>query len=184
MFAPIELADDVVLREIRESDAPALLQAYLKNRDYLAPWEPERPASFFTLVNIRAMIQDDVYHEAVGDRVPLIFQWGEAIGGILTLEHIVRDAWQSGELSFWLDPELSGRGLMTKSVTALTEHALSVLALHRIVAGTLPHNANSQNVLRRCGYTQFGVAQDYLKIAGAWQDHIMFERVGAESENV
>jgi ribosomal-protein-alanine N-acetyltransferase len=32
-------------------------------------------------------------------------------------------------------------------------------------------------VLRRCGFTEYGRAPQYLFIAGAWQDHVMFQRI-------
>jgi ribosomal-protein-alanine N-acetyltransferase len=51
------------------------------------------------------------------------------------------------------------------------------IGLHRIEAGTLPHNEASQMVLRRCGFKRFGTAEDYLFIAGSWQDHVMFQKI-------
>ncbi len=44
------------------------------------------------------------------------------------------------------------------------------LHLHRVQAATLLRNEASQAVLRKCGFTEFGVAADYLHIAGSWQD--------------
>ena len=49
--------------------------------------------------------------------------------------------------------------------------------LHRVEAGTLVDNAASQVVLRRCGFEPYGTAAQYLFIAGAWQDHLLFQRV-------
>jgi ribosomal-protein-alanine N-acetyltransferase len=42
------------------------------------------------------------------------------------------------------------------------------------------HNAASQQVLRRDGFEEFGLARDYLRIAGRWQDHRLFQRILAE----
>jgi len=42
-------------------------------------------------------------------------------------------------------------------------------------AGTLVHNVRSQKVLLRNGFVRFGLAPSYLKIAGKWQDHILFQ---------
>jgi ribosomal-protein-alanine N-acetyltransferase len=53
----------------------------------------------------------------------------------------------------------------------------SDLGLHRLEAGTLAHNEASQVVLRRCGFDQYGKAAQYLFIVGAWQDHVMFEKI-------
>ena len=42
-------------------------------------------------------------------------------------------------------------------------------------AGALPHNVRSQRVLERNGFVRFGVAPQYLSIAGHWQDHVMYQ---------
>ena len=51
------------------------------------------------------------------------------------------------------------------------------LGLHRIQAATLLHNAASQRILNKSGFTQIGLAPLYLKIAGQWQDHLLFQRI-------
>jgi ribosomal-protein-alanine N-acetyltransferase len=53
--------------------------------------------------------------------------------------------------------------------------------LHRLQAGTLLHNAASQTVLRRNGFTPIGVAPRYLRIAGRWQDHLLFQLLADET---
>ena len=48
MVQPIQLPHDLELRLVRADDAAALADAYTRNRDYLAPWEPLRNDEFFT----------------------------------------------------------------------------------------------------------------------------------------
>lgn len=48
------------------------------------------------------------------------------------------------------------------------------IGLHRLQAETLLHNTASQRVLARNGFRPFAVAPSYLKIAGEWQDHILY----------
>ncbi len=55
------------------------------------------------------------------------------------------------------------------------------LGLHRLEAGTLLHNTPSQRVLARNGFRPFAVAESYLKIAGRWQDHVLFQRLNPAS---
>lgn len=52
--------------------------------------------------------------------------------------------------------------------------AFGKLGLHRLQAETLLHNTASQRVLTRNGFRPFAVAPAYLKIAGEWQDNILF----------
>jgi RimJ/RimL family protein N-acetyltransferase len=41
-------------------------------------------------------------------------------------------------------------------------------------------NTGSQGVLLRNGFRPYGVAPSYLKIAGRWQDHILFHLLGED----
>lgn len=74
------------------------------------------------------------------------------IVGRLTLANIVRGAFDSGELGYWLDSDLEGRGVMTRAVGAVLRTAREDLGLHRVQAGTLLHNVGSQTVLQRNGF--------------------------------
>lgn len=60
--------------------------------------------------------------------------------------------------------------------------ALKELDLHRVQAETLVSNVASQKVLSMTGFTQYGFAPKYLKIAGQWQDHLMFQRISDRHE--
>ncbi len=68
-------------------------------------------------------------------------------------------------------------GLATAAVREIVAVAFGELGLHRVQAGTLPHNAGSQRVLERNGFARIGVAPAYLSIAGRWQDHVLFQVV-------
>ncbi|MGZ4547737.1 MAG: GNAT family N-acetyltransferase, partial [Blastococcus sp.] len=47
--------------------------------------------------------------------------------------------------------------------------------LHRVEAATLVDNLASQAVLRHTGFTLIGHAPGYLRIAGGWRDHMLFQ---------
>lgn len=47
MFETNQLSENVIMRVLRQSDAPALTDAYERNRSYLTPWEPVRSEEYF-----------------------------------------------------------------------------------------------------------------------------------------
>jgi [ribosomal protein S5]-alanine N-acetyltransferase len=96
--------------------------------------------------------------------------------GQVSIDNVVRGVLQSATIGYWLDHEHVGRGLATAMVAHVVEHARE-LGLHRLEAGTLVHNTASQAVLRRSGFTEYGTAERFLFIRGAWQDHVLFQRI-------
>jgi ribosomal-protein-alanine N-acetyltransferase len=176
MRDPVELDDGIVVRLLADGDGPALAEAYRRNREHLAPWEPERSEGFFAdAVHVRdARAQRERYD--AGTAVPLVLADGDEIVGRVNLTDIVRGAFQNANLGYWVDHRLTGRGLATMAV-GVALHAAREAGLHRVQAGTLVHNAASQTVLARNGFERFGLARRYLRIAGEWQDHAMFERL-------
>jgi ribosomal-protein-alanine N-acetyltransferase len=65
----------------------------------------------------------------------------------------------------------------TRAVGLAVEQAFGRIGLHRLEAGTLVDNLASQRVLEKNGFVRIGVAPRYLRIAGDWRDHILFQRV-------
>ncbi|MFQ8831961.1 MAG: GNAT family N-acetyltransferase [Ruthenibacterium lactatiformans] len=101
---------------------------------------------------------------------------GRVIGSV-ALNNIVRGAFQSCFLGYKLDGALCGRGYMTQAVEACTRFAFGPAALHRVEANVLPRNTASLRVLEKCGYRPEGLARRYLRINGAWEDHIHMVRL-------
>ena len=44
--------------------------------------------------------------------------------------------------------------------------------LHRIEANVMPKNKASLKVLKKLGFHEEGLAYNYLKINGKWEDHV------------
>ena len=166
------------IRLLTPDDAPALSALRLRSRAFLAPWESIRPAEHDTEAGQREAAEAALVRHARGEGVPLaILDDDGSVAGALNLTTVVRGAAQSCSLGYWLGADRTGRGLATEAVRAAVAHAFDGLGLHRVEAGTLLHNAASQAVLARCGFTRYGLAPRYLRIAGEWQDHVLFQRL-------
>jgi len=165
-------------RLIRPDDAPRLAALVTASRDFLAPWEPVRGEAYFTVEGQVAAVRGALAQHEQGMGLPhvILDPAGEVVGRI-NLSGIVRGPFQSGNLGYWLNEAHTGRGLATAAVRHVVRLAFDELGLHRIQAGTLPHNTASQRVLERTGFVRFGLAPEYLKIAGRWQDHVLFQLI-------
>lgn len=172
-FTP--LSDDVGMRLLHTEDVSGLAAAYVRNREHLAPWEPDRGDHFFTPDGQARSVSHALDEYAVGKGVPLVLTAGTRIVGRVNINSIVRGSFQNCHLGYWIAADVEGKGFMTRAIAAAVAVVRDELGLHRIEAATLVHNAASQRVLLANGFEEYGTAPRYLKIAGRWQDHRVFQ---------
>ena len=169
------------IRLLDAADAAVLSGVVRRNREFLAPWEPVRPDSYFTLDGQRDAVADSLSRYRTDTQVPyVILDDSDVVVGRINLNNVVRGAFQSASVGYWLAEEAGGRGFATQAVTEVVAAAFGDLGLHRLEAGTVPENVRSQAVLLRNGFEQYGYAPRYLSIAGRWQDHLLFQRLAED----
>lgn len=169
------------IRLVSRTDADALSQLLQTHRDFLAPWEPVRSEDYVTAPGQLADIEAALGRHEHGTAAPFVILDDDgSVAGRVTLSGIVQGPFQSCSMGYWLAEDRTGRGLATQAVAAAVEHAFTTLGLHRVEAATLLANTASQKVLARNGFEEFGMAPRYLKIAGEWQDHRMFQRLAED----
>ena len=172
----LRLDAEHILRPVRLGDGAALSRAYLSNRDHLAPWEPTRDEAFFGVASQEHHAQQCVEDAVSGRGARFVIESDDGeIRGRMNLNNIVRGAFWSADLGYWIDASRLRRGLASRAVAQTAEYARTELRLHRLQAATLLHNLGSQRVLLGNGFERIGLAPKYLRIAGEWQDHILFQ---------
>lgn len=159
-------------------ETTALLQ---ENREFLAPWEPLRDDTYFRIENQLEIAKRSIEKHAQGTMFPAVILDDGAIVGRLTLSGVTRGAFQSAAMGYWVSQRANGRGVATRAVFEAIEVAFGELGLHRLQAETLFSNTASQRVLARNRFRPYGVAPDYLRINGRWQDHILFQLIADEA---
>jgi ribosomal-protein-alanine N-acetyltransferase len=169
------VSGQVTVRPVGLDDVPALTALLVANRDHLAPWDPVRPDDYWTEEFQRqdtARLLD--LHRLGGVLPGVVLLDGEPVGRI-SVHNVVHGPFLSGDLGYWVSRHATRRGVATAAVAEMVRWAFGEVGLHRLQAGTLLHNAASQRVLRKSGFTPIGVAPGYLRIAGEWQDHLLFQ---------
>ncbi|WP_171165927.1 GNAT family N-acetyltransferase [Streptomyces sp. I05A-00742] len=178
IIEPRTVTPGVVLRLVAADDAADLARAYSESRAHLRPWEPRRSEEFFTAGGQAARLAELLDLSRAGRVVPwVLVDEREGIVGAVNLNNVVRGAFHSASLGYWISAGRAGRGLGTAAVEAVCRAARDELGLHRVEAGTVTTNAASQRVLAKCGFERIGTARDYLHIDGAWRDHYLFQRI-------
>jgi ribosomal-protein-alanine N-acetyltransferase len=179
---PVLRGTKVTLRVPQMADFEAWSELREASREFLSPWEPTWPHDDLTRTAFRLRIKR--YWRDVEDDLAYPFfihdiQSGNLLGG-LTLSNVRRGVAQMASCGYWIGEGFTQRGYMTDAVRTVTSYAFDHLRLHRLEAACLPSNEASIRLLRKCGFTEEGLARRYLKINGRWEDHLLFGLVSSE----
>lgn len=156
------------LRRADAEDALAMREYALRNSNFLAPWEPLRTPDSASLEAISGRITD-------GSRIQFLAIHDGRIVGQAALSNIARaPVYLNSTVGYSVDQHHQGVGIATALVAHAVREAFEVEGLHRVEAGTLLHNLGSQRVLEKCGFTRIGISPKLVRIAGTWQDHVLF----------
>lgn len=179
---PAVLHDGAVgLRPLRLRDAAAWSQVRLRNEQWLAPWEGRPPTvaaqswqerhttSAFTLM---ARVHRKEARE--GRALPFAVTVAGRLAGQVTVSSVVRGAFQSGSIGYWVDEREAGRGVATTAVALVLDHCFGPVGLHRVEASVRPENARSLRVIDKLGFRPEGLRERLLFIDEAWRDHLGF----------
>lgn len=170
-----------VTRLVALGDAEALADVLTRNRAAMSELEPTRPEVYFTAKGQRAIIHDALRRYEDGISFPrVILSPGGDVAGRINLNEIVRGPSLKGVLGYYVDGAQQGRGLASAAVDEVVRLAFLRLRLHRIEAATRLNNVASRRVLEKNGFSEFGVARDYLRLAGVWHDHVLYERINED----
>ncbi|HEX2145926.1 MAG TPA: GNAT family protein [Glycomyces sp.] len=173
----------ITVRPIALGDAEAIAALRRDSRDHLAPWEPERGEPSFTAQGVRETIEASLEKAEAGTNLSYVIEDGGRIVGGIVLNTIVRGPYfRSCSLGYWVARSETGRGVATEAVRLAKHIAFEELGLFRVQAETLVDNHASQKVLARNGFEPIGIAPAYLKIAGKWQDHLLFQVLNPEMD--
>ncbi len=175
-------AGPLYMRPPAASDYREWAALRMRNRKFLAPWEPSWTSDELTRAAYRRRLRfySRELREETGYSFLLFQRADHAMVGGISLSNVRRGVTQSGVLGYWLGEEFSRRGHMTVVVRALCRFAFAELNLHRIEAACLPDNAASARVLEKVGFQREGRARQNLKINGIWQDHYLFGLIAGD----
>lgn len=134
----------------------------------MPPGDRTAPASF------RAMVRALRRQARHGRSLPFAVTVDDEFVGQLTVSHIVGGSARWAQIGYWIDQAHAGKGVMPTAVAMAVDHCLFEIGLHRVEVAIRPENAASLRVVHKLGFREFGYAERYLHIDGAWRDHRLF----------
>jgi len=166
----------LILRTLDPDEGFLSLNYYEANKEFLAPFEPTRDESFYTLSRHEKLVrieQDEM------DKLTMLRLWiflkdgsTERPIGNIGFTNIVRGVFLSCFLGYKLDHDHLQVGYMKEALEKGIEIMFNDYGLHRIEANIMPSNTASLALCRSLNFTEEGLAKKYLRINDHWEDHL------------
>ena len=147
-----------------------------RSRAFLTPWEPTWPADALARSAYQRRLKRQIL-EWRDDEAYSFLAFARDTGGVvggIGLSNIRRGVAQTGTLGYWVGEPYARRGYMSEATRLSLDFAFGQLGLHRVEAACLPTNAPSRGLLEKVGFQYEGYARGYLRIDGAWRDHVLY----------
>ncbi|MEV4561008.1 GNAT family protein [Kitasatospora sp. NPDC049285] len=166
------------IRLIEPADAAPIAVHRARDVEAFRPWEPVQSAGFFTAEGQAERIERLLAGHRAGTVWPGVVLADDAVigqvtvGGILPQAHLRR-----GSVGYWIGSVAQNQGHAGRAVGLALRMMADELGLHRAEASTNLENLPSQRVLRRNGFSPYGVAHSSILLDGQWRDALLWERI-------
>lgn len=179
----------VILQPMRGRDQAEWERVRQANASWLRPWEAtlprgsqRGPSSYQGLVRtLRRQAREGrmlpwlVFADTSTDSSQRRVEPGSTqLVGQLTVSGIVGGSASWGQIGYWVDQRVAGRGIIPTAVALATDYCFGALGLHRIEIAIRPENDKSLRVVEKLGLRPEGLRPRYLHIDGDWRDHLVF----------
>ncbi|AOT08654.1 GNAT family N-acetyltransferase [Pseudoalteromonas luteoviolacea] len=161
----LAVSDEICLKLLALSDAPALFTLVDDNRQYLKQWLP--------WLDFTQSVKDSAEfikttHQQLHDGLGLM-------GGIYVKHTLVGMCGYhpidiingSASIGYWLAKQYQGQGIATQCVSRLIDYAFETLALNKVSLSIAEHNYKSQDIALRLGF----VSKEFKPDAEFLYDH-------------
>lgn len=169
MFS-LDLGAGLALRLLHTTDADELFMLVDEHRDHLRPWLPDVAAT--TREATAEYIRRSMERWSRDDG---LFS-GICIDGTLvgTLGVGLDKTNRCASLGYWVARTFEGRGVVTRSVRAITDHLIRQREMQRVELRAQPDNSRSRAVAERCGFRLEGTLRQSAWLHDRFVDYCVY----------
>jgi ribosomal-protein-serine acetyltransferase len=154
----INLTDCLLLKQIEISDAEEIFETVNSQRIYLRKWLP-----FIDSIKVIKDEEDFInsVNSVSADNREFIFviHYNQKFAGLIGFKNTDKLN-KKTEIGYWLSEPYQKKGIITKSVKALTDFAFNELGLNRIQIKCAAGNTPSSNIPKRLEYHFEGIERE------------------------
>jgi [ribosomal protein S5]-alanine N-acetyltransferase len=160
--------DRLVLRPLEKTDA-GMLWPYVSNP------EISKDMSWQAHTNIsetQEFIDGTLRNMELGKTITWCIFINGTFCGLFSLIGILKKhrslTYNRAELAYWIGSEFSGQGIMTEAGKEVIHFAFTQLSLHKLVVGHHINNKNSENLIKRLGFTYLYTEEESFAKNNEW----------------
>lgn len=151
------------IKPLTKEDEKPFLSAMQSSKSFHHPWifAPTTDEEFDDY--LAKYSQDNYQSHLVCDKK-------DRIVGVINLNDIVLDDFQTATVKFFVVAEYAGKGYMSQGIKLIMQKAFEELGLHRLEANIQPKNFSSKSLVEKNGFKKEGFSPRFQKINGSWCD--------------
>ncbi len=171
----LTVAPGVRLMPVSVSDALALSTLIAANLDHLMP----KVVRLHTFESARDYLTCVVEANGKGDLLEWHLMDGDVLCGAIRLNHIEKDCHKTS-IGYYLGTKYLGRGLATAAVQTVLRFVFERLNFNRVELRCASHNAASQRLAKRLGFSWEGMLRQAELIGDTYVDHYVYSLLRSE----
>ena len=174
----IRIDEHIKLQQTSPEHAEGLLKAVDQNRDHLSrflPW----------VGNMQEVTDFDQYIQYCMDlydqqqEISFVILSDQTIVGRIGLHHINQQN-KSAAIGYWLNRDMEGEGIISRSCRQIIDLAFNELGLNRIEIKAAVENTKSQAIPERLGFQREGISRQSEFVNGIFLDLVVFSMLKEE----
>mgnify|MGYP000415696302 CR=1 FL=1 len=169
---------DLEIQVFRDDMASYIFDQVCRNRAHLGRWLAWVPLTQQVSDSLDFLQHAQQQSDADGLFRGAIVLEGRLVGTIGYHERSVAN--RSASIGYWLDKDVTGRGVVTRSLHRLVQHGFEDLDLHRIEIRAAVGNEKSWRVAERVGFQREGCLRDVALVNGHFQSHYVYSLLRSE----
>ena len=179
MFS-FEIDDNLKLALPQPQMAEALTALVRDNLDRLKPWMPWATDDY-SIERAHEWIRRTLSEFAEDGRFNAVIIFDGRMAGTIGF-HNLNKTNRSAEIGYWLAREFEGRGLITRSCSALVDYLFTVMDLNRVQINCNDANVRSRAVPERLGFKMEGTHRQVEFLHDRFGDLVIYAMLREEWE--
>lgn len=172
--------DEIYLKLVDQNDAVRLFELTDRSRCHLRQWLPWLDDTN-NVNNTRQYIKESRDSFARHKSMNTAIVYKDEIVGVAGFNEFDWNN-RSGSIGYWLDNHYTGRGIIVRSVGALTNFAFTELKMNRVEIRAAKENIKSRAVAERLGFQLEGFIREGEWLYDHFVDHAVYGMLAREWE--